>query len=534
MVCTLTFAAPQQLWWLLVLPVLFWLALPPRPRRRVWTAHLAQWQLAQASLRRRPPRLSGVRFVLLALAATAAVCAHAGPSWRQAEGPRRLVVLLDGSASMAANAHSGDGASAFAMAEAQLRERLAQLPEHVDVTLLRCGGPRLRRHGASARALQDLGAPSGALDVDLPALAAACAEEPDTVVWTLTDGQALTALPTVGALSVFDARGPNAALLSVRTVDRWPLPQLSLEVTAQWFADAPREAELRVAGAVAAVSPQRATLTPGAPATFAFELERTAAGGALDLVLAMPGDVLSADDTWRASLPPLPAPRIAVLTDAEAGPYAAVAAQALAEEVAGTVVAPTAGTEVGMLLVDGGVLPIEPGRVRALCFGSRLDAAAEVQPWLQPRLADWDRSSPLCAGLDLSELRLDAAFRGTLPPGDPFLWALDGNGARVPLAVVADGGDTASVHFAFRLQDGNLPLLPAFPQLLRRAFVRCHGRAAQLQVGSPEPAVGEQDLRQAATAADRALPPFPAPDRDLAAACLLVGLLALALRAFVR
>lgn len=531
MVCALTLAAPQHLWWLLLLPVLLWLALPPKPRRRVLTAHLAQWQAAHAALRRRPPRLAGLRLLLLALALVAAVAAHAGPNWRAGDGPRRLVVLLDGSASM--GAHTATDRSAFDAAQALLRERLAALPPHIDVTVVRCGGPRLRRHGASARALHDLGRPEGSLDVDLVALAAA-AEAPDTALWTLTDGQAQSALPAAGALTVLPANGPNGAVLAVQVVDRWPLPRLSLTAELAWFADAPIDGELQVSGAVAAVAPQRVNLTAGAPVVVSFELERTAAGGALELRLVAPGDVLPDDDTWRAALPPLPAPRIAVLTDAEAGPFAAVAAEALAAEVGGTVVAADRGTEVGLLLVDGGIAAIEPGHARALCFGSRLSAETEWVPWLQPRVADWDRQGALTAGLDLSELRLAAAFRSVLPPGEPFLWADDERGGRTPLAVVVDGGDTASVHFAFRLQDGNLPLLPAFPQLLRRAFVRCHGRAAELSVLSPPSAPGEQDLRGAAAGADRPLPPFPPADRELAASCLWLGLLALVLRAFVR
>ena len=51
---------------------------------------------------------------------------------------------------------------------------------------------------------------------------------------------------------------------------------------------------------------------------------------------------------------------------------------------------------------------------------------------------------------------------------------------------------------------------------------------------TPTTATGEQDLQSAASAEDRPLPGFPTPDRELAAPCLLLGLLALALRAFVR
>ena len=85
----LVLQAPERLWWLLLLPVLFWLAMPPRPRTVVWTAHLPQWVLAQKTLRRRPPRLRGLRFLLLALACVAAVLAHAGLGLRGTPGPQR-------------------------------------------------------------------------------------------------------------------------------------------------------------------------------------------------------------------------------------------------------------------------------------------------------------------------------------------------------------------------------------------------------------------------------------------------------------
>jgi hypothetical protein len=525
-VLPLAFEVPERLWWLLLLPVLFWLAMPPRPRAVVWTAHLPQWALAQKALRRRPPRLRGLRFVLLAVACVTAVFAHAGLVQRGVPGPQRLVVLLDASASMAAN-------GSFAAATARMREQFATVPEAVDITVVRCGGPVLRRRGASARALQDLGGPEGAAVADLADLAARLAQ-PDTAVWTLTDGQGQERLPAAGALSCFGAAGPNGAVLGVRTVDRWPLPQIDLEVDVIAFAPTVVTAELRVSGAVEALPAASIELPPGGITTLQRTVQRAKAGGTLEVQLVVPGDVLASDDRWRFELPPLPAPSIAVLGEAEGGPFAAVAAEALAKEVGGEVVAGVPGTEVGLLLVDGGALPIVPGEVRALCFGSRFSGAAEPTPWLQPAIADWARTGPMGEGLDLSELRVDCAFRETLPAGEPFLWATEPGGPNVPLAVVCGGADLASVHFAFRLQDSNLPLLPAFPQLLRRAFVRTYGAGAALRAVTPVPAVGEQDLSRSAHAPDRPLPAFGTPDRNLAPWLLFAGLVALALRAFVR
>ncbi len=526
----MTLLAPLHLLGLCVLPVLWWLSLPRRPRARVLTPHLAQWQAAFAALRRRPPRLARLRFLLLAAAAVAGALAWAAPVRPGRPGPHRLVVIADASASMAAC--TTGGAPAWREAQRRMAQAFAALPPHVDVTVLRAGGPLLRRHGAAARALLDLGDAHGALAVDLPAVVAA-ATTPDTVVWTLTDGQGQAALPESGALTVLPTRAANAAVLAVRVDDRWPLPALGLDVEVVVNDERSVELPLRVRGAGIAAAERTLPSTPGRVQREHFDLVRTAAGGELRVEVALPGDGLPADDAWVAVLPPLPAPRIGWLVEGEAGPFAEIAAASLAREVGGTAAPVAAGSEVGLLLVDGGRTQIAPGRVRALLFGATVAGSPEAALWRLPVVADWDRNAALTAGLDLSELRLERAWRGVLPAGEPFLWADDG-GARVPLAVVAGTGDVASVHFAFRLQDGNLPLLAAFPQLLRRAFVRAYGPGAAPRVQTAAPAAGEQDLLHAAMAADRALPPFGSDDEDLAPWCLLAGLLALALRAFVR
>jgi len=526
----MTFSAPIPWWWLLLLPVVWWLARPARPRTQVLTPHFAQWQSALAALRRRTPRASTMRLWLLALALVAAVVAAGRPFLPGEGGVRQLVVVLDGSASMAGGV--AGGGSAWDRAQASLRTAFSALPPDVDVTLLRAGGPLLRRHGASARALQDLGAPNGSLAVDLEALAVAAAAQPHTAVWTLTDGQGQTALPTVGALTRLDTRGDNASLLTVRLVDRWPLPELGIEADVVLHGAGPARVRVRVEGALAAPLLGELELAPRAPGTAAFTAARAPAGGELRVVVELPGDALAADDAWTALLPPLPTPRLCWLADAQAGPFAAVAAGALAAEVGGAVVPPGAA-EVGFLLVDGGRAELQPGQVRAIVFGSAVPGSGDVFAWPSPTVADWDRTGPLTASLDLSELRVQQAWRGVLPAGTPFLWADDGAG-REPLAVVAGSGDVASVHFAFRLQDANLPLLAAFPQLLRRAFVHCHGAGASPRGLGAAPAAGEQDLHDAATGDDRPLPPFAGPDRDVTAWWLLGALLLLALRAWFR
>jgi hypothetical protein len=56
--------------------------------------------------------------------------------------------------------------------------------------------------------------------------------------------------------------------------------------------------------------------------------------------------------------------------------------------------------------------------------------------------------------------------RGFGEPGEVLI-ATEGE----PLAVVRRHEGGASVHFAFALGESNLGLLPAFPSLLRRAFL---------------------------------------------------------------
>ena len=526
----MTLQHPELLWSLLALPLLWWWSRPPAPRQRVLTAHLEQWQLAMKALRRRPPRGSTLRFLLLAAALVAAALAAAGPATERVPGPERLVVLLDGSASMAAR--SGD-ATAFARARSLLCQGLDAVPEHVDVTLLRCGGDLRRRYGEAARRLNDIGEPGGALAVDLAGLASSLRDE-RTAVWVCTDGQGQVRLPERCGLDVLDARGVNASVVDVRVVDRWPLPGLDVEVDVVAHAAAAAEVRVLARGAIEGDEERVAVdWRDGQVATARFELRRQRAGGALELAVELADDVLPEDDAWTLQLPELPAPRVAVLASGDAGPFAEVAATALAAEVGGRVVPPTAGGQVGLLLVDGGEVDLVAGAVRAMTFGARLQGQPEPEAWPAPAGVDWDRRHVVTRGLDLSELRIAQAWRGVLPDGEALLWS-EVDGEREPLAVLVQGDGMASLHFAFRLQDANLPLLAAFPQLLRRGFVRSYDAAASLQVDGRPPPEGERDLRYAQAATSRPLAAFGAPPRSLARWFVAAGLLALALRAFLR
>lgn len=524
---------PERLFWLLLVPVVWWLAQPPRPRLAVLTAHLRQWLAARDALRRRPVRRRRLRTWLLLAAVALAVLGHSELRLRGSEGPDRLTVLLDGSASM--QAREQDGSSAWQRALGLLEREFARLPDQVEVRLLVAGAKLERRQGMAARSLQDLAPPGGACGIGLQAVASELANDPRSAVWTLTDGQG-AALPDQGALTVLGSPRGNHAIASVQVTDRWPLPQLSLEVLVQDWSGRRTDAVLVVSGPVEPVPETALSLAAGARERVVLALLRQPAGGRLELQLRSSDDALAADDTWACQLPPLPAPRIAVWCDAEAGPAIHVAADAMAAEVGGSVVAAGSGEPAAFVLAEGGQADLRPGAVRSLSFGTRLPGVEQPVPWNDVAVLDWDRTDALTAGLDLSELRIAQAWRGILPKGKVLITGQVTGGPPEPLLVYVAGPEgIASLHAAFRLQDSSLWMLAAFPQLLRRSLLRAYGEAAAIV---PDPqnltATSESDLQQRGGGTDRPLPAFATEGRNLTVWCLVLALLLLALRSWLR
>ncbi|MCA8958781.1 MAG: VWA domain-containing protein [Planctomycetes bacterium] len=524
---------PDRLAWLGVLPLLYLLSRPPRPRRVELTAHLTQWLHARARLHRRPVRFRWWRFLLLLLAAAALVLAHAGPRHPPRPGPSRLIVVLDASASMAARTESG--ASAFDVAREAVLQRLATLPAHVDVRVALCRevaeiltgsrdavAPALRAATPWGRGLVALDAVAHGWPADT------------TAVWTLGDGLGRSAAPRDGAWTRVGKPADNTALVGCRVDDGWPLPEV--KVTLQVANHGPaRTVALWMHGdppspSVGEVPPP--TLALAAQETLEVVVEvRRAAGGSLWCELRDTGDVLPLDDRLRIDLPVPPQPDIAVRT-AGAAPKPLVAiANALASECGGKVVEGVNATHAGLVLCDGGTLadPV-PAAARVVTFGTALDGRGATID--TPRLLDWERRDPITAGLDLSELRVKSAL--SWPPGFPGTALL--HGERGPLAVLRRNGDGLALHFAFRLEDSNLFKLAAFPQLVRRAFARAFGSGARPKV-DPAALLDADESRLAAAAAvpdDRPLPRFGTPARSLVRPLLLAALVLLVLRAYLR
>src|SRR5690606_3255912 len=122
---------PERLLGAALLLLLWWLARPPRPRRVVLTAHFGAWRRALTSVPRRRLRFRHLRFWLLAIAALLAVSASGEPIVGRRDGPARLVVVLDGSDSMAARLPGGG--TAWDAALARTRAEVEGLPGEVAV-----------------------------------------------------------------------------------------------------------------------------------------------------------------------------------------------------------------------------------------------------------------------------------------------------------------------------------------------------------------------------------------------------------------
>lgn len=516
-------AHPERLWWLLALPILYLLSLPPTPRARVLTAHLRQWRLALAKLRRQPVRFRRLRFWLMMLAASATILAASQPSLAGREGPSRLVILLDDSASMAA-AEAGED-SAWRQARALLETQLSQLPQHVSLQLALSSDARISR-GSPAEILAALpAAPAGEPRVSFVELASSLVSQ-DQVVWTISDGRDPRTLPAVGAFSLVAKDLRNRGLIGCRIEDRWPLPEIEITIEVGDFGYGQDQLQLEIRGG-------------GGPSTFSIRLDRGRGEAVLQLARGPGGmvlvslrgtpDGLPVDDQLQLWLPPPPAPDIALLSRSESSLWLRKAAEVLASESGGQVLTESLQRP-DFMLVEGGWLQQPWGRGISFGtgFGDPKGAAKAQRQGLQ--VLDWNRNDPVTRGLDFSDLRIERALAAEfLPAGDVLLWGTGG-----ALMVLAGAGASRSLHIAFQLADSNLPLLPAFPQLLRRAFARCYGdqSRARLATGNLLSA-SESDLHlMMPRPLDRPLPAFGLPGTSLSVPLLLLALLALAGRVY--
>jgi hypothetical protein len=529
---------PVALTLLGLIPLLWWLALPPRPRRVVATAHLPLWEIALRKLRRESERFRPLRFWLLVGAFVAATTAVAGPVIRGRPGAGSVAVLVDNSASM--GAREPDGTCAFDALRTGLRDRIGGLPPELRYRWAYAGpdgDPVVGRGRAEdlVEALDRLVLRKGP-SLDLARTASLLVtDEPRTAVWAWTDGRGAWASDGIpGAVELVGAPGlPNAAWVRLDVEDSWPLSDIRLHGTVVWSGGAPRPDVAVVGSAVEVLQLDVLDGDASGQARVDIRVHRIGAGrvelrlarvdGRGEWIDAQPGD-----DVVAVDIVPPGASRLGLRSGEGDGPSSWLQRSALllAELTGGEVVLPEPSDEVDLLLVEGGKLraPV----ARSLTFGTGFGERAGDPPGLPPVVVDWDRRHPLTRGLDLSELRIRGPGQRVLPEGDVLIVGDAG-----PLAVGVEGDRGRSVHFGFGLEDSNLPYLAAYPQLLRRALTWTAG----IELSAVEVYRGDEDearLVRSAALHPHGLPLLATPDQSLVGVFLLVALGLLAVRSQVR
>ncbi|MEO0481067.1 MAG: hypothetical protein AAF196_16470 [Planctomycetota bacterium] len=529
------FEAPQRLLALLVLPLLWLLSLRPKPRRSFQTAHWNVWQRA-LRVQTRPPR-PRLRFLLLALAFLAVSLASAGTTIGRREGPSRLIVLVDRSASTGRVASPGN--DAMQVLRNRLRDELRDWSGETNLRLVLCG------EGVEVEETKlDLAFEQPAFttllqgcEVDLEALAKAGSADSSAAIVVVGDEQT-SVPPSAASLRFRSSQTIRRGILSARCEDDWPLSTIRVRLDLfdeRIGTNAEEPLTLAVQGAPRQIGveafPIEGDLERGVELTF----ER-GSGGRLRLTLNGE-DGFEADDWVEFVVPAPPRRRVVALGDSEAIEDAAGFVRDLfgLEASEGSVAASGAA----VVLADGGRFDSwTPGM---LSFGVHTAADTRSVEDGEAFLVDWDREHPLLQGLDLSEMRVRRRLpRDFAPDGAQVL--LRGRDGPLLVSWEDDGG--RSLHAAFRLEDSNLWRLPAFPRLLRRA-VRwlILGQAAPLEpsatgllnrsesLGFPERRISPVSQEDPTELLAAGFPLLPAdPGRSLAAPLVVLAILLLGLR----
>jgi hypothetical protein len=457
-----TFERPAFLWLLAALAPVAAGFLASRRRPRIEVPDLAAWRAA-ASAARRPAgfrRLTSLASLLLNLGAVAcAALAAAGP--RGQEPPSQdWAVVIDVSASMGAadsrweRALAGAGSFVRGMSRRdRWRLLLAGSPPRA-VGGWRRGGDALPILPPPADVAGDV---EGAL---------ALAPGARAVVWSDRPTRAEFA-PRIAD------RSDDFAVEGLTFAREWAATAVEVEATISNRGTLPGVPVVEFICGGAATRVVLAALPPGESVRAAAVLDAPE-GGILAARLGG-SDALAVDDAAYAIVPPLRRARVvAVEPDEAKSPFLRSALAALEPSLeAGSGVAGAKGEEAAReagadLFVYDRIAPIyELERGAALFFASRgahapAVSGAEAE---RPAITGWASDHPILRHLDLSRLRI---ARARPFARDPRLAVLIDSSAG-PLAVAGEAGALKFAAFAFALEDSNLPLLAAFPLLIRSA-----------------------------------------------------------------
>ena len=527
------FVHPGFLWLLgLALPLVLLHLWTKRPRPRVVPC-LALWQRTLAAHERRFGVRKIRRMVSLALHLLVLVLFTIGAARpRPAEGvrkPRALVIVADLSASMAAR-DGGAGLTRMQAARWKAHEVLEGLDPVDRVAVVGAGRrPRLLLPLATGPwrakrllAALDPGEPAADLHAAID-LARTIARD-DATLLVLTDrGGEGQGLPEDVPRVVVGASSANAGLVGLRVEQRWGQPRARIFVRARNASDARIDATLSVrwllrmdaeGREVGQAADAGSVEVPLAPRSITnVELEVAAGQGGLLEAHLDARDPLPIDDDAFAVVFPHPRPRVIVVAEGEPDPFLVGAIEVLSDSLdteesflttpaALVDLAPSLGSSdvvifdrcapdralplsnVVTFRAEGPFAPVQTG-----------EAAERLTPWT------WDRGHPLLAQVALEPLRVGKGRVLVPAEGDTVLVRAE-KGA---IAVAGERGKMRVVAFGFAAKDSNMPLLVAYPLLLKNlfswfAFDRWLAFRTEGRVGDPI-ALGE-GLREGTTSVE--------------------------------
>lgn len=458
------------------------------------------------SLRLRSPLSLLLALVIVLLL----VLALGEPRFGASRPARTLVILLDHSASMAAN---DEQPSRLELAKRVVSQQASTLRSEDKLVLLALAD----RAAPIARAGADQATLTRALDALRPsdeagdlargvesALALLSGErQPELLL--LSDGnlrgvdEALALLrsqPHIEAHQVtFGKQGRNLAVtgLSARpyTLDR---AHQELLVTVHNAGRSAETVELVLSADRTPLLRETMTVPARSSVTRTFR-DLVQAGEMLRarLIPALP-DVLPRDDQRETSLPVRSPTRVVAFSR---GNRYLEAALLLEDYLHVSVLAPEAPFDPAQydVAIFDGVLPKQPAPLPALFFAPY--ERGETQPLptngtrARPYFEHWDREHPLLRGLGLGDVNVARAARTSPRPGDVVLASA---GSGLPLIVEGVRNEQPFLALTFDIRESDLPLRAAFPLFVLAAVQRL-GQPDDPAPTRPDASAGASDVQ---------------------------------------
>jgi hypothetical protein len=506
-------AAPLFLALLALAAPVVWAFLARRraPKAVVGSVLLLRAAAGRASTRLVAPRLREPLALALTLLALLAVAAGlAGPSCGPS-GAGRVVVVVDGSASLARRTARGD--TLLDLGAAVIGQQLAARPAGARAALVVAGDdPRvvvgltqdLGRVAEAAAAVVPAGGSAG-LAAALRLADALCADPASDTVIVLSDhlpDGAPSRCPTRRVPLPTTGDNVGIAELVARRGDGLGLVEVLVGVAG----DVPRsvEATFRVDGRLV----DTARLDVGGE-TVAWTLRRLEVDGdEVRVDLLELGDALPADDAAVVRAPRPEPISVALVTDRPRGFVATALGlhPGVSLRLTPADGPPVDGAELVVLEVPAEVAPGIP----VVAIGPAAAAAAGVRvgpPALEPRIVRWAFEDPRLAFVELDGVVVTRAAPLEVPPGGVALVeAIEG-----PLAVSGELDGRSVTALGFRAAETDLVLRPGFLHLLANLVEHAVPRLA-LPPGAP-----------AAGGVAEVLRPPPGPATELLGAAGTVG-----------